>query len=691
MGFKKMVALALVFSMSIQISAEEIRETVTNTADTGNILIGVEGYDYTDAMSDVLAKLNEVRLEACNEGVINPSTGQALKLSDYVPLKMGVNCTKNAKIRAAEASIYLSHARPTSGGNIGSCFDAANIIFANAGVNYQYIAENLGWTYETGTYVSGWIDEKDDYVNGNTGAVTGHYESIIDPSFKYVGFSTYNPVNDIVNYDWACTEATFAQNDTQLSTLEGTQNKKYIAKMEVPLSHVIGSQISCNSILQAGNTTKLLVKVDVDNKMSGSMHNRVYGCPVYDKVVWSSSNEDIVSVDGDVANAKSNGRVTLTATVGEGSDSFIIERDVLVVTNGTTVVGAVDPDTITVESYTKPILPGSVALKLSNNETINVDVEWEDYNVDLIKTNFKSNDFVVNGSAFGYAVKQRVHVNPANYLGYRFNNMAAGATIYVEYGEKPDYPTECFIGMSNGMEYVNIPITWDENSETCYKIRKGGEYIIYGTTPSYFATDDGYISFTVSVNVVVSPAPDYDPSEELNNTGDDSSGSEGNNESKVGNGNKLTDNVPVVGSLLKDKKYIYKITKSGSLDGTVLGEVEITGLNKKSLKIIKVAKEVKIGGVKYKITSIGNSAFKNNKNIAKVYVGNNVKKIGKYAFFGCKKLKRVVIKSKVLKKIGKKALYRKGGKKLIIKSPSGKKKKYKELLKKAKTNKYKVY
>ena len=149
----------------------------------------------------------------------------------------------------------------------------------------------------------------------------------------------------------------------------------------------------------------------------------------------------------------------------------------------------------------------------------------------------------------------------------------------------------------------------------------------------------------------------------------------------------MTDNrkkVPVAGSSIKDKKYIYKIIKSGSLDGTAFGEVEITGLNKKSLKIIKIAKVVKIGGVNYKVTSIGNNAFKNNKNIAKVYVGNNVKKIGKYAFFGCKKLKRVVIKSKVLKKIGKKALYRKGGKKLIVKFPSGKKKKYKALLKKAK-------
>ena len=57
---------------------------------------------------------------------------------------------------------------------------------------------------------------------------------------------------------------------------------------------------------------------------------------------------------------------------------------------------------------------------------------------------------------------------------------------------------------------------------------------------------------------------------------------------------------------------------------------------------------------------------------------------------GCKKLKRVVINSGNITKIGKKAFYRKGGKKITFKVPKSKKTKYKKLLKKAKTNKYVV-
>ena len=143
-----------------------------------------------------------------------------------------------------------------------------------------------------------------------------------------------------------------------------------------------------------------------------------------------------------------------------------------------------------------------------------------------------------------------------------------------------------------------------------------------------------------------------------------------------------------VGTKIKDKKYIYKVTKSGSKDGKCIGEVMVTGLKKKSLKEIKIATKVKIDGVTYKVTSIGAKAFKGNKNIKKVTIGKNVKTIGANAFAGCKKLKNVRINSKKLKKIGKKAFFKKKGKKITFKVPKTKKKAYRKMIKMAKTNKY---
>ena len=126
---------------------------------------------------------------------------------------------------------------------------------------------------------------------------------------------------------------------------------------------------------------------------------------------------------------------------------------------------------------------------------------------------------------------------------------------------------------------------------------------------------------------------------------------------------------PKVGSTVEDENYIYVITKTGSNDGKTVGEVKVTGLKKKSLKEIKIAANVKIGGVSYKVTSIAKNAFKGNKKITKATIGKNVVSIGNNAFANCKKLKQVKINSKKLKKIGNKVFYKcKNLKKLVIKS-----------------------
>lgn len=151
---------------------------------------------------------------------------------------------------------------------------------------------------------------------------------------------------------------------------------------------------------------------------------------------------------------------------------------------------------------------------------------------------------------------------------------------------------------------------------------------------------------------------------------------------------KISEDGPKVGSKIKYLDYIYKVIKAGTTDGKETGEVALVGINNKKLKKIKVAKTVSINNVKYKVTQIGAKAFKKNKKIKSVVIGKNVKKIGKQAFFECKKLKKITIKSKKLKKksIGAKAF--KGiYKKAKFKVPKKKLKLYKKLIKKAKAPK----
>ena len=69
--------------------------------------------------------------------------------------------------------------------------------------------------------------------------------------------------------------------------------------------------------------------------------------------------------------------------------------------------------------------------------------------------------------------------------------------------------------------------------------------------------------------------------------------------------------------------------------------------------------------------------------IKKVIIPDKVNSIGKNSFTGCKKLKKVIIKTKILKKIGKNAF--KGiNKASKIKVPQKQLKKYQKLFKKAK-------
>ena len=59
--------------------------------------------------------------------------------------------------------------------------------------------------------------------------------------------------------------------------------------------------------------------------------------------------------------------------------------------------------------------------------------------------------------------------------------------------------------------------------------------------------------------------------------------------------------------------------------------------NKNIIKL-SIPATIKIQGKAYKVTQIADNAFKNNKTLKKVKIGENVKTIGKNAFKGCTKL-----------------------------------------------------
>lgn len=168
--------------------------------------------------------------------------------------------------------------------------------------------------------------------------------------------------------------------------------------------------------------------------------------------------------------------------------------------------------------------------------------------------------------------------------------------------------------------------------------------------------------------------------------------------SDTANNNNM-DNIKI-NDVIKIEKVSYRITNLKKRTVTYLKTTSKS-------KTIHIPSTIKIYGTSFKVTQIANNAFKNNKKIKKVVIGNNIKTIGKNAFRNCKRLKTVTIESKVLYKIGANAFYGdkkltkitlkttklkkssvgknalKGtNKKLVIKAPRKKKKAYKTYFRK---------
>ena len=157
-------------------------------------------------------------------------------------------------------------------------------------------------------------------------------------------------------------------------------------------------------------------------------------------------------------------------------------------------------------------------------------------------------------------------------------------------------------------------------------------------------------------------------------------GEDGNDENDMPTA-KSDDDVPKKGETVTDKKTgaAYVVTSTGK-NMTVAYSL----LSNKKLTTVNIPAKVTIGALEYKVTEIRANAFKNNKKIKKITIGKNIKKIGKNAFYGCKILKTVNIKSTQLtkKSVGKNAF--KGiHSKAKIKVPKSKLKAYKTILKKA--------
>ena len=269
----------------------------------------------------------------------------------------------------------------------------------------------------------------------------------------------------------------------------------------------------------------------------------------------------------------------------------------------------------------------------------------------------------------------------------------------IEYGK--DYK---FLFVPTDKENINWTVSEEAADNGAYYSETYDGVVFYATLSHEHVWDEGVVikeptvdeegemlyTCTICGETKIEPIAKLENGENGENENQGSENQNGTNPGNTKPGNtkpsKPADSVkygPAKGTKISDGKLIYKVTKVGSKGGKIVGEVEVVGIKNKKSKSVKIAASVTIDGVKYNVTSIGKKAFKGCKKLKKVTIGSNVKTILANAFAKCKKLKKVTIKSKKLKKVAKGSF--KGVKKSCkIKVPKAKKKAYKKMFKKAK-------
>ncbi len=302
---KKLIALLLVTGIALaqttcSIQAAAYRQTDVKAPSKGNVLARISGsYEYAQK-DKLLNRINEIRKEACQKGYKNPANGKKLTAKDYVPIKWSSDLEWIAQIRAAESTVCESHTRP----NGLSCFSVKH----NGVQNW---AENLDWNYSGLMQgIEQWYGEKNDWVNQTPGKVTGHYTSMINPSYQYIGLACFRRSSG----GWYGVSGEFGYTAKDNGTKSGLKGKTNQA-LEISSKYIGSVKLKAPSALKKGKSKKLSVtaKITVPGIMGGK---NITNCVILKKIRWSSSKKSVISVDASgTLRAKKTGKSVISAKI----------------------------------------------------------------------------------------------------------------------------------------------------------------------------------------------------------------------------------------------------------------------------------------------------------------------------------------------------------------------------------------
>lgn len=286
----------------------------TDAPGDNEVVVGIEGtFVPIDeaAKETILSRINEIRKEACTEGVPYPGNrSKNLTEADYVPIKWSQAIEQIAAMRAVESSIYLGHGRLADGSK-------GKWNYNGYGVSTN--AENIAWNFSRPAVsailagIDQWYDEKSDWVNNTSGAVTGHYTSMINPNMKYIGLAGF--YNENARYRMTVCNQMSVSGTHNASTagIGGTVMQKTLVKLD----YVTALSAECESEVGVGETVEAQAIATVQETTGLGTSSGVG--PVFTGLTWESSDSSVATVGSDgVVTGRSAGKATVTASLANG-------------------------------------------------------------------------------------------------------------------------------------------------------------------------------------------------------------------------------------------------------------------------------------------------------------------------------------------------------------------------------------
>ena len=475
-------------------AAVQVLETNVTEAGEDKVLVGVQGTFYSSADNEMLALMNEVRKEAYDEQLEWPKgSGKHLGIDyEYVPLKWSYHLENIARIRAAECSMLEGHSRP-SGAALSLEFDGIRSYGEVIAWNTD-ILKGI-WNKSDSDDGGSWYSEKKYYIDpDDSGHVTGHYTSMIDPDNVYVGISAFKGDYSSSRFgNYLSIVGEFSYTTKSLDQTFVGIDGNYIQKLEVYAQYVT-LNLDGDNVIYVDDESKFDLKATVNTTSTGGSYN----CPVYTPATWSIDDDSIADIDPSTGKitAKKSGSTTVRAEIDTGADTLTASAEIIVLDQGVTIDELEAPETITVNTGTKPDLPKTVKANLSNGEQIDVVVSWAEMNSGYYDKNsynyWQDTEFDVEGTLKDLTVKQHIKV-----IAQIKSITLSTDSVTTDSGVKPELPEVLNISLTNGMSYTNPGNNWTWDLKDEYKSREGGDFEIEG---SFYFNKTKTATFTLHVN-----------------------------------------------------------------------------------------------------------------------------------------------------------------------------------------------